>query len=83
MENATRGEVLDFTHLTPLGKPTSPKFDEAKLRKIRARIEERARSMALTRRGAHIPAVDAESQTAWLEDDRPVSLDVGAPVKFP
>jgi hypothetical protein len=83
MENATRGEILDFTHLTPFVTPISPKFDEAKLRIIRARIEERAKSMALTRNGVHIPAVDPESQAAWVDDDRPVRMDAGARVKFP
>jgi len=48
MENAKRGEILDFTNVAPIASAISPKFDEAKLRAIRARIEKRARSMALT-----------------------------------
>jgi hypothetical protein len=82
MENARRGEVLDFTHLTAVAKAPSPKFDEAKLKTIRTRIERRANSMALTRKGVHIPAVDPETQAAWNEDDRRVALEIGARVKF-
>jgi hypothetical protein len=83
MENATRGAILDFSKLAPTTTIAPPNFDEAKLKAIRARIADRARSMGLTRKGLHIRAFDAAQQAAWNEDDQPVRLDIGARVKLP
>ena len=77
MESATRGELLDFTALTPTPPSVVPTFDALKLNGIRSRIRERARAMGLTREGAHFPSVDVASERAWDEDDRPVSLPLG------
>jgi hypothetical protein len=82
MENAQRGEILDFSQLKSSGTPVTPRFNEEKLRQIRAKIGERTRALGLTRNGLHIPAVDIESQRAWAEEDHPMPLRPGTPVRF-
>jgi hypothetical protein len=82
MDNAVRGEPLDFTQLAPIPSPVTPKVDVRKLKAIRSKIQERAKAMGLTREGAHFPSVDVASERAWDEDDRPVSLPLGGRVKL-
>src|SRR5689334_14841129 len=81
MENAQRGEVLDFSRLRPLQRMPAPKFDEIALKKIRAKIRERVRTLNLSREGVHIPVVDVASDRAWDDEHTPVRLIQGASVR--
>jgi hypothetical protein len=77
MENARRGEILDFSTIRPPTPKIIPDFDAAKMKALRARLKDRVAKLGLTQNGLHIPAFDYESQRTWDEDATETMLPVG------
>ena len=82
MENAKRGDLLDFSQLRPAARVSRTELDLQRLGEIRAKIRERAAALNLTRDGINIPSFDVESERAWDDDHAPVQMPIGRPVKF-
>lgn len=69
MENAVRGEFLDFSNLRPPSRTVALTLDPKKIGALRARIRERTKALALSQDGIRVPAVNIEAEQAW--DDEP------------
>ena len=82
MENAKRGDLLDFSRLRPAARVKRTELDPRRLSEIRAKIRERTAALHLTRDGLHIPPFDVESDRAWDDDHATVQLPLGQSVKF-
>jgi hypothetical protein len=80
MENARRGEILDFSTIHPEVAPVRPTFDTAKIKALRLRLRDQVAKLNLTQDGLHIAAYDYEGQLAWNEDAPTPTLPVGAEV---
>jgi hypothetical protein len=77
MENARRGEILDFSTIKPATPKISPNFDEAKLKALRARLKDQVAKLGLTQEGLHVPVFDYDSQRIWDADSAETKLPVG------
>jgi hypothetical protein len=80
MENAHRGDILDFSTIQPPLLQFDPKLDVARIRALRARLKGQVTRLGLTQRGVHIPALDYESQRAWDADGGTTNLPIGLDV---
>ena len=83
MENARRGDTLDFSNLArPVGIPKTA-FDERRIEELRNQLRQRVRQLNLSRGGIRVPAVDMESELAWSDDDfRDSRLPNGTLIRF-
>lgn len=83
MEQAKRGEKLDFSSLSPLPTPVrvAPNIDKEKLRAIRSAIANRVRELALSREKAEIPLSLLQGEEFWKEDFEPPTLQEHSPLK--
>jgi hypothetical protein len=77
MENARRGDILNFSTIKPSTPRISPNLDTAKIRDLRARLKDQVARLGLSQNGVHIPAFDYESQRTWDEDGNTPALPVG------
>ena len=82
MEDARRGERLDFSKLSPTTHPAKPKFDAERLKALRARLRSRVEELNLRREGVRLACAGLENARAWDEDDRPVRLPAGHNIRF-
>jgi hypothetical protein len=80
MENARRGDVLDFSTIRPPMTQVQPKFDTAKIKALRSRLKDQVTKLGLTQDGVRIPTSDYEGQRAWDEDASTTALPVGTDV---
>jgi hypothetical protein len=80
MENAKRGEVLDFSTVKGAEPPVHPQFDVSRLLALRARLREQVRNLGLSREGIHIPAAPFDEQRVWDEESSTPRLPIGLPV---
>jgi len=82
MENARRGEPLDFSQLRS-AKPTRPvRLDRQKLKELRKKLAERVRALNLRREALQLPRTASEGLQEWDKDVGDPNLPVGAPVEF-
>jgi len=82
MENAKRGELLDFSTVRSPELSRPVRVDAQRLKRLRDQLKDRVKQLGLTRGGIHVPVVDIESQQAWDEDDRRIALPVGQQIHF-
>lgn len=82
MEDASRGERLHFSKLSPTTRPLKPKVDAERLKALRARLRSRVEELNLRREGVRLPYAGLENARAWDEDDRPVRLPAGHNIRF-
>jgi len=82
MENARRGELLDFSAVKMPEAARRLPVDVNKLNALRQRLAATVKRLGFTRDGVHVAAVDIESERAWAEEDRPVLLPIGCRVQF-
>jgi hypothetical protein len=82
MENAKRVELLDFSTVQPPDLSRPVRVDSQRLKRLRGQLKDRVKQLGLTRGGIHVPVVDLESQQAWDEDDRRITLPLGQQVHF-
>lgn len=81
MEQAKRGEELDFSSLSAPFVRVTPTIDKAKLRAVRLAIENRVRDLAITRKNVEIPLSLLEGEKFWKEDFEPPTLQEDSPLK--
>jgi len=81
MENAKRGEPLDFSSVRPLRK-VSLNLNKAAVSAIRSELSKNVQRLGLTREGIHSPAVDLGGESAWDENSATPRLPPGTIVKF-
>jgi len=81
MEQAKRGEALDFSTLSPPPVRVSPTIDNAKLRAVRSAIANRVREMGITRKNAEISLSLLGGEEFWKEDFEPPVLKEHSPLQ--
>jgi hypothetical protein len=83
MENARRGEVLDFSNLTRPVTLAKTAFNEKQVEVLRTRLRARVRQLNLSRHGIRVPTIDLDSEFGWSDDDqKDVRFPNGTPIKF-
>jgi len=82
MENARRGERLNFSQLRRPSPPVPPTIDQGKLQALRTRLSARVRELKLGTDGLRVPINAYEGSQTWDEDDRSVYFPIGASIKF-
>jgi hypothetical protein len=80
MENARRGDVLDYSMIKMLEPQITPAPDIAKIRALRARLKGQVARLGLTRDGVHISVLDYDDHRAWDEDGNVNTLPTGVDV---
>jgi hypothetical protein len=83
MENAQRGELLDFSRLREPAPQFRFRVDPQKLKALRARLRERVEQLHLCRDGVQEPWNAHEGSRAWDEDDRSFRIPVDTPIDLP
>jgi hypothetical protein len=83
MENARRGDSLDFSNLARPTEIPKTAFDERRIEELRNQLRQRVRQLDLSRGGIRVPTVDLESELAWFDDDlRDFRLPNGMPIRL-
>ena len=74
MQEALRGELLDFSGLSLPEPERYPKFDQVKLKDLRYQLHTQIQRHELRSEGLNIPFFDLEGEKTWYEDERPLNL---------
>lgn len=81
MEQAKRGETLDFSTLPAPAVVMSPTIDQKKLRAVRATIAKRVKDLGITRKNTEIPLSLLKEEAFWKEDFEPPVLHEKSDIK--
>ncbi len=81
MEQAKRGDALDFSTLPPPAALISPSIDQNKLRAIRATITKRVGELGISRKNTEIPLSLLDGEEFWKEDFQPPALQEKSNIK--
>jgi hypothetical protein len=72
MENATRGQLLDFSPVPPRPQTVSPTFDTKKLSELRRAFKKRVEELSLRREVTRNPLSMMKGEEVWKEEFEPV-----------
>jgi len=81
MENAKRGDPLDFSNLRSL-TPIVVDIPVERLRDLRVRLNECVARLGLSRDGIHVPAFEYEEGASWRHQEDEIRLPNGIVVKI-
>ncbi len=82
MDEARRGEPLDFSRISETKPRVRPRFDQEKLTALRSRLRDRVKALNLPRSALVVPFSFEQMERLWDEDDRPVRIRPDLPIKF-
>lgn len=81
MENATRGQSLDFSTVAPRLQTMSPTIDTKKLTDLRRAFKKRVEELSLKRESTRNPLSMMKGEEVWKEEFEPIQLREGVPLK--